>query len=460
MKVLLIQSHLGRIKSFPPLFPIGICYIATALQGKHKVKILDLNLRELPQAYEELEKEIVAFAPDVAGISIRDIDTTSRADIFFNFKTIRPTAQLIKKANSNVKLLAGGAGFSIFAQKIMERIPEFDYGVFLEGEESVSELLENLGSPEKVKGIFYRKNGTVTFTGLREFPDFSKVPIPVREPNLIDINQYIGPMENNIGIQSKRGCMLNCIYCGYPFLSGRRLRLRMPQSVADEIEYLMKLGVRKFTFVDNIFNIPPAHAKGICEEIIKRGLDIEWSAWFEIKNATKELILLAKKAGCKHFGFSPDGSTNKALSVLKKDITEEDIGKNLEIIKKTDGIRAGYNFFLTLPNTGLRDMIKTLILYFKIPIFLFGRGSVYISWVRIEPHTEIHKIAIEEGSISKDTDLLPAEQSELPKLFYTNPSYRYFEYSVLYLIKFMEQVVKPFGKFILRHNLVRKKKSK
>ncbi len=41
MKFLLVQSHLGR-KEIPPIFPIGLSYIATALT-KHNVAILDLN---------------------------------------------------------------------------------------------------------------------------------------------------------------------------------------------------------------------------------------------------------------------------------------------------------------------------------------------------------------------------------------------------------------------------------
>jgi radical SAM superfamily enzyme YgiQ (UPF0313 family) len=456
LKVLLVQSHLGRIKFATPLFPIGLSYIATVLKDKHKVKILDLNMWELPVANEKLEKEMADFSPDVVGISIRNIDTTYRSDIFYHFKTIKPTTELIKQVKPDVKLLVGGAGFSIFAQKIMERIPEFDFGIYLEGEKSVPELLDNIDSPENVKGIYYRRNGAVQFTGFTELPDFSKVPMPRRDADLIDIKQYIGQMDNNIGIQSKRGCMLNCIYCGYPFLSGRNYRIRSPESVVDEIEYLVRLGIRKFTFVDNIFNVPVSHASEICEEIIKRRLDIEWSAWFDIKNTNEELLRLAKKAGCRHFGFSPDGATNKALSVLKKGITEEDLEENLKIVKKIGGIRAGYNFFFVLPETGIRNLIKTLIYYFKIPILLFGRGGVFLSWIRIEPYTEIHRIAVEKGFLAEETDLLPEDEKELEKLFYTKSAYRYIDLMVINMVKFIEKVVKPSAKFVISRTLQKK----
>ena len=258
-------------------------------------------------------------------------------------------------------------------------------------------------------------------------------------------------MDNNIGIQSKRGCILNCAYCSYPFLSGKQLRLRSPEIVVDEIEYLISLGVKRFTFVDNIFNVPVSHSKEICEEIIKRGLDVEWSAWFEIKHTTEELMLLAKKAGCKHFGFSPDGATNKTLSFLKKGITEKDIEENLRMVRRIDGIKAGYNFFLMLPGMNLRDLIKTLILYFKLPILLFGKGGgALLGWIRIEPHTKIHEFAVKEGILSQDTDLLPEDEKELIKLFYTNPKYRYIDLFLLFLVKLMENIVKPFAKFVIK----------
>jgi len=392
-----------------------------------------------------LEKKIPEFNPDIVGMSIRNIDTTSRFDIFYNFKTIRPTAQLIKKVNPDIKLLAGGSGFSLFAQKIMERVPEFDFGVYLEAEESLPELLEHLDSPEDVKGIFMRNEGGVYFTGERELPDFDNIAISRRDSDLIDIKQYIGVMHDNIGIQSKRGCILDCSYCSYPFLTGRKVRHRSPQKVVDEIEYLIGLGVRRFSFVDNIFNIPVSHAEEICEEIIRRGLDVEWGAWFEIKHTTEELMTLAQKAGCKHFGFSPDGATNKALSVLKKGITEKDIEENLRIVRRMKGIKAGYNFFCELPGTDLRDLLKTLVMYFKIPIVLFGKGGgVGLSWVRIEPHTDIYTSALEEDFVNEETDLLPKDEKDLSKLFYYNRSHWYINWFVILLVKTVHHLVKPF----------------
>jgi radical SAM superfamily enzyme YgiQ (UPF0313 family) len=449
MKVLLVQSHLGRIKHFPPLFPIGLSYIATALE-KHRVKIFDLNFWETPLAYEMLEKEIAEFNPDVVGISIRNIDTTNRVDIFYHYKTIKPTVDVVKRAKPDVILIAGGAGFSMFAEQILNRIPEFDFGIYQEGEESVPELLDFLDSPEKVNGVFFRRDGDLHFTGRREPPDINKLPIARRDKEIIDISAYIGKVADNIGIQTKRGCALSCAYCSYPFLNGTKMRLRLPKLVVDEIEYLMSLGVKRFSFVDNIFNVPESHAREICEEIIRRGIKVSWSAWYEIKNTNESLIRLAQKAGCKHFGFSPDAATDRTLTIMKKGITVKDIEDNLRLVRKIDGIRAAYNLFFIIPGATLIDLIKVVILYFKIPIVLLGKGGgVLLSWIRLEHHTEVLQMAIDEGFISNDNNLLPEREEDLKPLFYTNPSYRYFEAIIIQLVSFMEKVIKPTAKFLL-----------
>ena len=61
----------------------------------------------------------------------------------------------------------------------MTRYPRINFGVFLEGESTFCELLHNLSEPEKVPGIFYRKNEILKFSGGRDFID-----LQIIEPRL------------------------------------------------------------------------------------------------------------------------------------------------------------------------------------------------------------------------------------------------------------------------------------
>jgi anaerobic magnesium-protoporphyrin IX monomethyl ester cyclase len=457
MRVLLVQQDMGRRLIKYPLFPIGLCYIATALK-KHQVKIFDPNTYDFPDCYERLKEEVSAFQPEIVGISIRNIDTTQRRDLFVHFKTIPPTIQAVKAVNPDIKIMVGGSGFSFFSKEIMESVPEIDFGIYLEGEESTPELLDNLSQPERVRGIFIRKNGQLHFTGERGLPDFASLPIPRKDAKLIDISKYQGPLHNIIGIQSKRGCALSCTYCSYVFLNGNNVRLRDPRGVVDEIEQLVnEFKLRKFTFVDSIFNFPEKHAIDICREIISRKLDVEWGAWCNLSNLSEEFLRLAKQAGCKHIGFSPDAATNEGLSALKKGLTVNDIDNSLKILRKVKGIAAGYNFFCSYPGQNFKGMIKTLITIFKIPLLLPGRGGLGLGWIRIEPHTEMYELAVKENIIEKDADLFPKDEQELSHFFYTPSNLRYVDKVFDSVLAIIDSFLKPGVKFVFR--LLKKGKS-
>ncbi|MBI4949193.1 MAG: cobalamin B12-binding domain-containing protein, partial [Deltaproteobacteria bacterium] len=131
MKILFIQSYLGRKE--PSVMPLGILMVATMLKD-HEVAVYDPNISNDP--YGGLKKKLAEFRPDVVGISIRNIDNQQGVDFFYYFNTLRPTLAIIKETAPKARVMAGGAGFSIFAKIIMERVSDIDYGVYLEGEEA------------------------------------------------------------------------------------------------------------------------------------------------------------------------------------------------------------------------------------------------------------------------------------------------------------------------------------
>ena len=420
-RILLIQAYQGRKDPMGECFPIGLCCIATPLtENGHYVKIFDPNLSDAP--YEDIKKNILAFNPDLVGLSVRNIDTCNKADIFFSFKTVQPTLSIIKETVPDVKIMVGGSGFSMFAEKIMMRLQDIDYGVYLEGDESVPELVENLDNPENVPGIYYRSNGRLIFTGPRPLPDIENLPIPRRD--FLNVAQYPHPF-GNLGIQTKRGCPLRCAYCSYPFLNGNRIRLRSPSKVVDEIQYLVnEFNVRQFMFIDGIFNKPEKHARAICTEMINRKLDVEWQAWFDMKSFSDDFLILAKKAGLKRIAFSPDAASNSSLLALKKRISVEDINRVISIAIVHKDMDFAFGFFATPPGQTFMGVLNTIYLYLKINILFSSRrnSGASISWIRIEPDTEVQQIAIREGFIDKDNDLLPENEEGLEPLYYSAPS--------------------------------------
>ncbi|MDQ1336013.1 MAG: hypothetical protein QG552_2963 [Thermodesulfobacteriota bacterium] len=448
MKVLLIQAYHGRYEPDGIIFPIGLCYIATALKG-HDVQIIDLNAYDDP--YDELMSRILTFEPDIAGISLRNIDTTQKRDPFFYYQTLEPTVHIIKENQVSARIVIGGSGFSMFAREIMTRIPQIDFGVYLEGEESTPELLQNLSRPETVKGIFVRKADGVVFTGHRPLLDVISLPAPER--HFLNVKSYDHPVYTNIGIQTKRGCPLMCAYCSYPFLNGRQIRARSARQVADEIECLKReYNIRRFMFIDSVFNVPSQHAEDICKEMINRRLDVEWSAYFNIRGFSEELLNLAIGAGCKNFSFSPDAVTDRSLKALGKGITEQDISTVIRMLVKTKGVRVEFHVFCTPPGQTFLGILKTLFFFFKVNALFLGRAVVHLGWIRIEPETGIFEIAKSEGLISEKTDLLPHNEQGLKSLFYSCPGTRHYGDFVFNVILTLQDMLLPRAKTFLRRN--------
>lgn len=412
MKLLLVQSYLGGNE--PTVFPLGLACINAQLSG-HDVRGFDTNTSKRP--FDELKEIIEGFSPDVVGISLRNIDSTNKREVVFYYSYLKKAIDEIK-AVSNAKIIVGGSGFSMFAREIMEDEPRVDYGVFLEGERTVSALLDNLDTPELIKGVFYRKDGNVVFSGHGGQVDLNGVNLPDRE--IIPAGDYKEVLET-IGIETKRGCALKCVYCIYGFLNGKEYRLRAPKRVVDDIELLLKEnGIDTFTFVDSVFNIPLTHAEDICNEIIKRGLKVKWSAWFSEKGLKKEFVELVKTAGCRKIILSPDGYSEKVLKSLGKNITKKDILESYELLKSIDGYEVCYNFFKNPPDQSITAFLSMLFFSLKAKMQMGGRVHFEFNSMRVEPHTKLYQIAIKEGFVKDKENLL------YPK-YYTNPRTFYIE---------------------------------
>ena len=115
-----------------------------------------------------------------------------------------------------------------------ETLGFFDYVVLGEGEETLPELinvLQNGGDISSVKGIAYKKNNRIIFTGKREDIDLDNYP-PF-DPDMM-----------HSSIEITRGCPFNCAYCQTPQLFGHRMRHRSIDVIS---KYAKFLGDVRFT---------------------------------------------------------------------------------------------------------------------------------------------------------------------------------------------------------------------
>ncbi len=415
MRILLIQSYLGRREK--PIYPLGLAYIAANLK-EHDVGFIDPNIESSP--LDSLRDKVREFQPNLIGVSLRNVDTTQIRDPFIYLTGFKQTLDVLKETVPETAIVVGGAGFSIYARELMRMYPQIDLGVFLEAEESFTELVEKFPEVGKVRGLFLREDGEVIFTGVRDFKEIKDLPFP--DWDRIPVAPYKEHLDA-IGVQTKRGCGLKCSYCNYPFLNGSCYRYRPPEAVGEEIERLAKdYGVERFIFVDSVFNIPQDHYLAVLSEISRRRLKIKWTGWFNERNLNRELLEKALEAGCEFVSLSPDGFSDRTLKALGKNLHKKDICKVYDLLKEYPQVLVGYNFFFNPPEQTVIDLLKLLWFGLKTKrTFRKRMLGFLLGSIRIEPDTPIYQRALNEGFITEDTKMVVESESELRKLFYRPP---------------------------------------
>ncbi len=102
-------------------------------------------------------------------------------------------------------------------------------------------------------------------------------------------------------ITTSRGCPWDCNYCAARALNGgsNKMRERTPEEVLEEIEYKMRLGVRRFGFYEDNALALKGHLQAVLELILERGHKLQLYApeGFETRMLDYDLLKVMKRAG-------------------------------------------------------------------------------------------------------------------------------------------------------------------
>lgn len=402
MRVLLISENRCKENLIP--YPLGIAFVATAVRDAgHEVSCLDLMFSEEPLL--ELANRIDDFKPECIGLSIRNIDNQDMYQNTFYMPQVKEISDAIK-SRADAPIILGGAGFSIFPRECFDYLG-LEMGVVGEGEKGFVQLLSRLvaGSVNNNLPGLALKTGEHVFINQPDLlPDLSRLAPPDRE--LFDIRPYNwirgeGPpsMPN---LQSRRGCHLKCIYCSSRSIEGRQVRLRDAGCVAAELESLQReYGCTNVVFADSLFSYPPDYTHRLCSEIASRGLSIKWHCNLNPLYSEPQLLDALRNSGCASLSIGNESGSDDILASLKKGFSKQDVIRSISEAK-----RLGFyiNCFLLLGGPGENEHTV------KESIELLDRlevDAVRVSvGVRIFPGCEMHDIAIREGFISADQNLL------------------------------------------------------
>ncbi len=408
MRVLLVQTLSMEEASFERVYPIGIVCLAGPLRDRgHTVTLLDMNMAGDP--FGSLKEKLLDFQPDLVGLSLRNVDTLGNR----TSSLVPPfvvAARMVAALVPRAWVVAGGSGFSLFSERIMQELPEIDYGIRGEAEVSFPALVASLANqPCSIRPRLQSVPGPQRIIPPSMRPDLNRYTPPARR--LLDpapylgANSYVPPM----GIEAKRGCPYHCAYCVYPALQGSDLRCRPPVSVVDEMESLgREYSFTRFHFTDPVLNIPRGHLEDICNEILRRKLVVRWSGFMREDRLDEKNIALFEKAGCECFFFSADGLCQQSMDILNKGLDEADVLRAAGLAAASD-VTSVYHFMVNVPGETQATVdkgIRLLERIYELHCPKKNLGTVVLNNIRILPGTIVEKIARKEGVIGPETDLL------------------------------------------------------
>jgi len=426
MRVLIIVGSREIVHVMVP--PLGEAYLGAYLSSQgHEIKILDLTLSNDYKG--DIQDSIYGFEPDVIGISIRNIDSTTHPGNLFFYLPVKNVINYIKKISEpEIPVILGGAGFSIFSEEILRDL-DHELGVFGEGEYVFEKILENVKDGKDIRKI---KRGICYLTEDGEYyqkppwrvDNLDQIPFPARE--LIDNEAYYidplyesGPIWANI--QTKRGCSKNCIYCSYKYIEGGSVRYRSPEKVAEELDFIVNnLGIKNVFFVDSLFNLNYTHTKEICQEIVKNDIDVNWGANYAPSKKFIGLLPLMKESGAMHLATGMESLSDEMLNNMKKKRTRNDAILTSERCFELE-IEQLIHMIVGGPGETIETIRASLDQLEKIQNYTGnkwqGDGDVLMFiGMRIYPHTELQNIAQEQGVIQSGEDLLTPKFYITPEL--------------------------------------------
>ncbi len=298
---------------FPPL---NLLYVATVLNNNGKeVKLLDA-------AGEGKHMS------EIKGV-IGDYDVVIIATSTMTFNEDTQILAELKKENNRLITIIFGSHPTFMPNYSLAK-EAVDIIVQKEPEYIIRDLIDTLerkdGSWEKTRGIGFRGKERVVINEPYPYVEnLDELPFPDRKmlPKHID---YFNPVVKRLPYttaMTSRGCPGKCNFCTVPSFYGQKTRYRSWESVIEELEIIQSQGYREVFFRDETFTLYKERNVKICQEIIKRKINLSWICNARVGTVDRETMKFMKEAGCHMIKFGVESGDQEVLDNLRKGIKVE-----------------------------------------------------------------------------------------------------------------------------------------
>lgn len=301
---------------------------------------------------------------------IAELDAKGFAPTLIVFPSTTPTlaadveAMARLKAKYGAPLICFGPHASTTPAESMKRAPVVDGMVVGEPEDAILELaaLGTFNEVGNVASVTYRRGDEVIpHRAHGSFTGFLTTPMPAWD--LLDLSQYSLPLVNQryVIVETSRGCPYSCDFCVAPIHQGHKFRERSAAAIVDEMAYMVRThGVRYFYLWGDTVTLNVKSFSAICEEIIGRGLDVQWFGNARADNLQDpEFVARLKRSGCWMLALGIETESDETRKDMMKRLEGEKIRKALANMR-TAGVKSFGFFILGYPGEDVAALDRTI----------------------------------------------------------------------------------------------------
>ena len=368
--------------------PLGIAYMAGVLQENNiDVEILDASAEDMD--FKDVEKELLKKKPDLVALTALT-PTIGRA---------LETAQVVKETLPDSIVVMGGYHPTF---NFIETLEDENVDIVIRGEGeyimlNLVQALENQSSLHDVKGIVFEDKNSKEIVVNPEAPliqNLDELPfpalnlLPMKKYRLLDMDTHMTTMITT------RGCPMQCSFCSSAAMHGKKIRERSVENIVDEIEYLKtNYDIDTIAFMDDTFTLKKRKVMAICDEILKRNIEIMWGCTSRVDTLDEKLLKKMKEAGCITIFIGVESADQQQLDNMCKNTTIAKIENAFKIAHKLK-IRTIASVALGMPGDTKEIMNKTVKFVHKLkPNYaIYSLATPY-------PGTRFYKEAFEKNLI-------------------------------------------------------------
>ncbi len=382
-----------------PVPPYGLEIIAAALHEhlRAEVRIIDPFL---PRPYTpSLSQALADFEPAVVGIGMRNLDIWYGCDLENRRVVGRSCIAELEQVAAMVlaagfppeRILLGGAGFSIAAAELLQRVG-LRFGVVGAGGKAAVDFVRamvNGKAPAAIAGLVTVSGGSYQVAPPAVCaPQFDLDLVPRH----LGVHRLILRTRNlPFPLRTSSGCGMRCIYCCESMSQPTPARPRDMKSIEEELGWLSKQGARRVILADGELNgLSQDHADRVIRLLQK--YDLSWRAYCLPTLPTGDQIRRIRQSRCESLLLTVDSGSNSLLRNIGRPVDAARIRVSIDRHLAAE-IYIEASILFGLPGETHATIEETIRLIHAYPEVVFN----YACGARLYPNTPLAAHARERG---------------------------------------------------------------